>query len=123
MPRAAGPVSSPQISVKAHDITGAQIGSQNTQVISESFNTFAAAHGKEDDLLGQMKSLSESITTLVAELQAQDPEAAKEVTETFESFAEESAKEARLVRSERSAVPLWTRLRRSAKSQYQWPPL
>lgn len=82
-----------KISVKAHDITGAQIGSHNAQVISESFNTFAAAHGKEDDLFSQMKSLSESIKTLVAELQAEDPEAAKEVTETFESFAEESAKE------------------------------
>jgi hypothetical protein len=80
--------------VHAHDITGSQIGSHNTQTISDSFNTFAAAHGKQDDLLEQMKSLSESVAALVNNLQAQDPNAAKEVTETFQSFAEESAKEA-----------------------------
>ena len=92
-----------QFNIKARDITGAQIGSHNTQTISDSFNTFAAAHGKEDDLFNQMKSLSESIATLVAELQAQDPDAARDVTETFQSFAEESAKETPRARHAASA--------------------
>ena len=80
--------------IKAHDITASQFGSNNTQTISDSFNTFAAKHSEQDDLLKQMKKLSESITALVAELEVQDPNAANEVTETFQSFAEESAKDA-----------------------------
>ncbi len=82
-----------QINVHARDITGSQIGSHNTQAIIDSFNQFADAHGREDDLLAQMKIISESVAALVAELQPQDPNAAQEVTETFQSFAEESAKE------------------------------
>ena len=82
-----------KINIKAHDISGSQIGRDNMQTIIDSFNEFAAAHGKEDDLLGQMKIIGESVAALVAELQPQDPNAAKEVTETFQSFAEESAKE------------------------------
>jgi hypothetical protein len=84
-----------EIKVKAGgDIIGSQFGSHNTQKISDSFNTFAAKHGKQDDLFDQMQSLSEDITALVATLEVQDPNAAKEVTETFQSFVEESAKEA-----------------------------
>jgi hypothetical protein len=80
--------------VKARDIIGAQIGRDNTQAIINSFNKFADAHGAEDDLATQMKIISDIIATLVAELQPQDPHAATEVTQTFQSFAEESAKEA-----------------------------
>ncbi len=84
-----------EIKVKAGgDIIASQFGSHNTQKISDSFNTFAAEHGKNDDLFDQMQSLSENITALVAQLEVQDPNAAKEVSETFQSFAEESAKEA-----------------------------
>jgi len=84
-----------EIKVKAGgDIIGSQFGSRNTQKISDSFNTFAAKHGKQDDLFGQMQSLSGDITALVAMLEVQDPDAAKQVTETFQSFVEESAKEA-----------------------------
>jgi len=82
-----------KINVNARDITGSQIGSHNTQAIIDSFNQFADAHRREDDLLAQMKIISESVAALVAELAPQDPDAAKEVTETFQSFAEESAKE------------------------------
>jgi hypothetical protein len=81
-----------KINVHAHDIKGSQIGSHNIQTIIDSLNEFAAAHGKEDSLLDQMKIISESVATLVTELQGKEPNAAKEVTETFQSFAEESAK-------------------------------
>ena len=84
-----------KIKIDAQNIEGSQIGgSGNIQTISDSFNEFASAHGKEDNLLSQMKIISENVAALVAELQAQDPDAAKEVTETFQSFAEESAKKA-----------------------------
>jgi hypothetical protein len=83
-----------KIYVKARDIKGTQIGRDNFQAITDSFNEFAAAHGKKDDLASQMKTISESVGALVAELQSQDPEAAAEVTETFQSFAEEAVKEA-----------------------------
>jgi hypothetical protein len=83
-----------KINVHAHDIMGSQVGSHNMQTILDSFNEFAAAHGKEDSLLAQMKIISESVAALVTELQVGDPNAAKEVTETFQSFAEESAKQA-----------------------------
>jgi hypothetical protein len=79
--------------ITARDITASQFGSNNTQMISDSFNTFAAEHGKQDDLLEQMKNLSKSVTALVTALEAQDPNAAKEITDTFQSFAEESAKD------------------------------
>lgn len=83
-----------KINVQARDIKGAQIGRDNIQAITNSFNEFAAAHGKEDDLATQIKVISENVSTLVAEIQSKDPDAAAEVTETFQSFAEESAKEA-----------------------------
>ena len=83
-----------KIHVEARDIKGAQIGHDNIQAITDSFNEFASAHGQEDDLAAQMKILSESVVALVGELQLQDPDSATEVTETFQSFAEESAKEA-----------------------------
>ena len=83
-----------KIHVEARDIKGAQIGRDNIQAITDSFNEFASAHGKEDDLAAQMKILSESVAALVTELQPQDPDAATEVTDTFQSFAEESVKEA-----------------------------
>jgi hypothetical protein len=79
--------------IRARDITASQFGSNNSQTINDSFNTFATKHGKQDDLLEQMKNLSECITALVADLEVQDPNAAQEVTETFQSFAEESAKD------------------------------
>jgi hypothetical protein len=84
-----------KIKIDAQNIEGSQIGgSNNIQAISDSFNKFASARGDEDSLLSQMKIISESVTALVAELRIQNPNAAKEVTETFQSFAEESAKEA-----------------------------
>lgn len=75
------------------NVTGAQVGRNNKQIIENSFNEFSAAHGKEDDLAAQMQILKDSITELVTELQSQDANAAAEVTDTFQSFAEESAKD------------------------------
>jgi hypothetical protein len=83
-----------KIHVQAHDIKGSQFGRDNLQVITKSFNEFAAAHGKTDDLAAQMKIISDNVAALVAELQSQDPNAATEVTDTFQSFAEETVKEA-----------------------------
>jgi hypothetical protein len=92
--KAGGNIEKERIHVKARDIKGSQIGRDNLQVITDSFNEFAAAHGTEDDLAAQMKIISDSVAALVAELQSQDPNAATEVTDTFQSFAEETTKEA-----------------------------
>jgi hypothetical protein len=82
-----------KIKIEAQNISGSQIGgSHNTQKINDSFNKFAAAHGEDGALLDHMKIISDSVALLVDELQTQDPNAAREVTETFQSFAEEGAK-------------------------------
>jgi hypothetical protein len=74
-------------------VTGSIIGRNNKQIITNSFNQFATAHGKEDDLAAQMQILKDSIASLVTELQSQDPNAAADVTDTFQAFAEESTQE------------------------------
>lgn len=89
-----GSIVNENINVNARDMQGVQIGSGNTQTITDSFKAFAVAHGQQDDLLASMNSLTDSVTALVAALEAKDPGAAKEVAETFQSFTEESAKAA-----------------------------
>lgn len=79
-------------SIHAGDIN-APIAIDSTQTISNSFNAFAANRGDQDELLQQMTTLRDSITALVQALAKQDPDAAKEVAETFQSFTEESGKQ------------------------------
>jgi len=83
-----------KLNVRARDITGSQIGHDNIQAITSSFNRFSSSHDVEDDLSVQMKIIADSVAALVAEIQAQYPDVAREISETFDSFAEESAKDA-----------------------------